>query len=217
MSHFASPSAFRDSESGHVQFTPKSVTEETPFANTLKYFKQFKGKENTPSKSRRNASLPEEIAELAKEAQQEGIDDEDEVWDKYREMDLVPMDPVMDDGIAGDLITGTPIRKAKAVTTEGIQPMNWGEVLRSEAETSGNELISTRFSLGDGIHNAAPLYQVDLPGHFGDTFRLRFRSGASTGDMASFLRERGEALEADQGDIDNVIEVRLHLTNALIL
>lgn len=87
----------------HLAFTPNATTPDNPSLNSLTYFKQCKGKENSPSKSRRNASLPEEIAELTKEAKEE------EDLDKYRDMDLAPMEPVMESNNAGDLITfGTP-------------------------------------------------------------------------------------------------------------
>lgn len=93
----------------HIQFALQSTVHDTPFTKTLNYFKQFKGKENSPSKSRRNASLPEEIAELAKEAQEEEEGSED--LEMYREMDLAPMDPVVETSSAGDLIMlGTPTK-----------------------------------------------------------------------------------------------------------
>jgi hypothetical protein len=100
----------------HLAFTPSSTIPATPFTKTLNYFKQVKGKENSPSKSRRNASLPEEIAELAREA------NEEEDLEMYPEMDLAPMEqpvmeqpvmekPVMESKTAGDLITlGTPVK-----------------------------------------------------------------------------------------------------------
>jgi hypothetical protein len=62
----------------HLAFTPNATIPDTPFTHNLNYFKQHKGKENSLSKSRRNASLPEEIAELAKEAKEE------EDLEKYR-------------------------------------------------------------------------------------------------------------------------------------
>ncbi|KAH4076315.1 hypothetical protein HBI75_121760 [Parastagonospora nodorum] len=83
----------------HLAFTPTSTIPTTSFAKTLKDFKKYSGKENSPSKSRRNASLPEEIAELAKEA------NEEEDLEKYREIDLAPMKPIMESKNAGDLIT----------------------------------------------------------------------------------------------------------------
>jgi hypothetical protein len=75
----------------------------------LKHFKSLnpepKNKENSPSKPRRKASLPEEIAELKKST----ASDEDDDLDKYREADLAPLDPVMEaGGNAGDLIIASP-------------------------------------------------------------------------------------------------------------
>jgi hypothetical protein len=88
----------------HLDFTTNSTIHDTPFTRTLNYFKQQKGKENSPSKARRKAALPEEIAELVRNA-------EDEDLDKYRDVDLAPMEPVMECDTAGDLITfGTPAK-----------------------------------------------------------------------------------------------------------
>ncbi|KAF1830640.1 hypothetical protein BDW02DRAFT_92188 [Decorospora gaudefroyi] len=96
-------------------FTPNDITQETPFAKTLTYFKQYKGKENSPCKRRRNACAPAEIAELAREAaveEEEAKEDAElENLEQYRDMDLAPMEPVMESVSAGDLITcGTPAK-----------------------------------------------------------------------------------------------------------
>jgi hypothetical protein len=96
----------------HLDFTSNSKILDTPFIKTLHYFKQHKGKENSPSKSRRKAALPEEIAELVRESEEEDLD-------KYRDIDLAPMEPVMESDTAGDLITfGTPM-KARISTSGG--------------------------------------------------------------------------------------------------
>jgi hypothetical protein len=92
----------------HLEFTSNASIEESPFNNTLRYFKQYKGKENSPSKSRRNASLPEEIAELAREA-----NEEEEDLDKYRSVDLAPMEPVGESEGVEDLISfESPVKRA---------------------------------------------------------------------------------------------------------
>jgi hypothetical protein len=80
-------------------------------------FKQYRGKENSPSKSRRNASLPDEIAELlARDAEEE-----EEDLEKYREVDLAPMDPVMESATAGDLIISTTPYKFRVPTLLGLE------------------------------------------------------------------------------------------------
>jgi hypothetical protein len=99
----------------HLEFTRYATIPDTSFTKTFGYSKQYKGKENSPTKNRRNASLPEEIAELAREAKEE------EDLDAYREMDLAPMEPVMESHTAGDLITfGTP--KKSNISTAAIGP-----------------------------------------------------------------------------------------------
>ncbi|KAF2831809.1 hypothetical protein CC86DRAFT_463601 [Ophiobolus disseminans] len=82
----------------HLEFTPNASIPDTPFAKTLSYFKQYKGKENSPSKSRRNASLPEEIAELAREA-----NEEEEDLEKYRDIDLAPMELVEGEDVVDEV------------------------------------------------------------------------------------------------------------------
>ncbi|KAF2636661.1 hypothetical protein P280DRAFT_510318 [Massarina eburnea CBS 473.64] len=151
-----------DRKNRHIHFASPAGVKDSPFKKTLDYFKQYKGdgkgggKENSPSKNRRNTSLPQEIAEMVREAGL-GVDgdgsgdmcthaivsrgfchecgtdvvvaNEDEVeedveveveddadtddLDQYRDLDLAPMDPVIEDGLAGDLImlaTPTPSR-----------------------------------------------------------------------------------------------------------
>jgi hypothetical protein len=99
------PSVISTPGGTHLESTPNVSELDTPFSKCLHYFKHHKGKENWPSKSRRNASLPEELAELAREAKEE------EDLEKYRELDLAPMDPVMASDAAGDLIMfSTPVK-----------------------------------------------------------------------------------------------------------
>lgn len=103
------PAVIQTPSGKHLDFTSSAAVNDTPFSKTLNYFKQHKGKENSPSKSRRNASLPEEIAQVAKEAKE--ADEEEEDLEKYREMDLAPMEPVTEDESSGDLITlGSPVK-----------------------------------------------------------------------------------------------------------
>jgi hypothetical protein len=213
----------RDFSNARVQFATNAPVQDTPFAKTLKYFKQFKDKENTPSKSRRNASLPEEIAELAKDAQQEGIEDNKEMWDEYRKIDLAPMDPIMGDQIAGDLIMGTPVRKTVSVVAENPKSFDRSRVITIRPKARGlpgddknNDQTSASLSLNakviEGYDNeTGPAYIVDIPGHFNDAFQLRFRTRASVELIASFLRERGDALDASEADIDSLVEVRLEI------
>jgi hypothetical protein len=100
----------------HIDFAPNAHIADTSFVNTLKCFKDHsKGRENSPSKSRRNASLPAEIAAVVREAEkEEELDkgcEEDEDLELYREIDLAPMVPVMESHATGDLITlSTPAR-----------------------------------------------------------------------------------------------------------
>lgn len=99
----------------HLDFAPSATLSSTPFTQTLNYFKQYKDKETSPSKRRRKASSPEEIAELAREARVEEQEAKEEEGlkelEKFREIDLAPIEPVMEGGVAGDLVlSGTPVR-----------------------------------------------------------------------------------------------------------
>jgi hypothetical protein len=99
----------RPASSRRVSFAAEPTVIGSPFTNTVKHFKSLKTdedtrqKENTPYRPRRNAALPEEIAEYKKNA---GSEDED--LDKYRDADLAPLDPVMEADNAGDLILASP-------------------------------------------------------------------------------------------------------------
>ncbi|KAH7345894.1 hypothetical protein BKA66DRAFT_447997 [Pyrenochaeta sp. MPI-SDFR-AT-0127] len=95
----------------HLDFTTTSTFHRTPLTKPRKHFMQCGSKENSPSKRRRNASSPEEIAELAKEAREDEDQEAQDNLEQYREMDLAPLEPVMANDVAGDLITfGTPAR-----------------------------------------------------------------------------------------------------------
>lgn len=72
-------------------------------------------KTGSPSKRRRKTSSPDEIAELARAAAIEDTEAEElaalEELEKYREMDLAPLEPIMENKTAGDLIFhGTPVK-----------------------------------------------------------------------------------------------------------
>jgi hypothetical protein len=119
----STPGDVTTSSQKRVAFDPNPAIE-TPFTNTLKYFKSYQDKERdklsekenspfkSPNKSRRNASLPEEIAALTKRASGDdadirGVEDsEQEDLGQFRDEDLAPLDPVSDFEVrdAGDLI-----------------------------------------------------------------------------------------------------------------
>jgi hypothetical protein len=140
----------------HLAFPPNATIPDTPFTHSLNYFKQHKGKENSPSKSRRNASLPEEIAELAKEAKEE------EDLEKYRKLDLAPMEPVMESKNVGDLITfGTPARSNISPSLAG--PTSFTRSSRQETDVhepssimeTSKPMVSTVVNELPSLNNAA--------------------------------------------------------------
>lgn len=176
--------ASRTTREAHVKFAPTSHVEDPHFTKTLKYFNQFKEKENTPSKSRRNASLPEEIAELAVAAQQEGIEEEKELWEKYREMDFAPDESLREKEMVSDSLTEGMLSTPPRRISKCDQMLESLPVLDPE----------------QGV-----VYQVNIPGHYEDSFQLRFRSEAPVEDVAAYLRGRGEDLEARTEDIDHIV------------
>jgi len=126
----------------HLEFTPNAAIPDTPFAKTLSYFKEHKGRDNSPSKSRRNASLPEEIAELAREANEE----EEEDLDKYRDIDLAPMEPETESKDVENLITLDSPVKTQALhdrSSLGYKSFGYntlGEVKRQQFMTPSRRL-----------------------------------------------------------------------------
>jgi hypothetical protein len=82
--------------------------------NALGYF-DSPGEDSSSQKGRRNSSSPEEIAELARgiRVEEEEAAEQKELaeLDRFRDMDLKPIETVMEGGTAGDLIMcGTPVK-----------------------------------------------------------------------------------------------------------
>ncbi|KAI4631451.1 uncharacterized protein J4E87_002155 [Alternaria ethzedia] len=99
----------------HIDFAPPATTPDTPSANTPGYFDSHQVKDRTPHKSRRSASSPTEIVDLAREArvEEEEAAEQRELMNlnRFRDMDLAPIETVMEGGPAGDLIMcATPVR-----------------------------------------------------------------------------------------------------------
>ncbi|KAI4609803.1 hypothetical protein J4E80_008449 [Alternaria sp. BMP 0032] len=99
----------------HIDFAPSATSPDTPLTNTPSYFDTRQVKYNTPHKSRRSASSPTEIVDLAREArveEEEAAEQRELVnLDRFRDMDLAPIETVMEGGPAGDLIMcATPVR-----------------------------------------------------------------------------------------------------------
>ncbi|KAI4641016.1 uncharacterized protein J4E78_010492 [Alternaria triticimaculans] len=99
----------------HIDFAPSDTTPDTPLTNTPSYFDSRQFKDNTPHKCRRSASSPTEIIDLAREArveEEEAAEQRELInLDQFRDMDLAPIETVMEGGPAGDLIMcGTPAK-----------------------------------------------------------------------------------------------------------
>lgn len=210
----SSPFASRKSDGPNVH----SFTE----GKKLKYLKASQNGENTPIKARRNASLPEELADLAEDAQQENIEDESEIWAEYRKVDLAPMEEVMQDGLAGDLIMlGSLTGRGTSGDAED-NALYWTFEAREGGDLSGeatgnlsdrteeNPLASyLTEDIKDEPEKEDTVYELDIPGHFLDFFKIRVRTKGCPEDVVSFIQKRGEELEASQEDVDKCIQVIL--------
>jgi hypothetical protein len=83
--------------------------------NTLSYFDAQEGEGVSPSEHRGNASSLQEIAKLAREirVEEEEAAERRELVElgRFRDMDLAPIETVMEGGPAGDLIMcGIPLK-----------------------------------------------------------------------------------------------------------
>lgn len=90
----------------HIQFVTKQSIIETPFTKTLRYFKQYKGTENSPSKRRRNTALPHEVAmgaEIANDSEGPISAKDVEMIDEFPRSKSAPTKDHQD-GVVGDVI-----------------------------------------------------------------------------------------------------------------
>jgi len=193
----------------HIKLGSNASVPDTPFTSTLEYFKHLKGKENSHSKSRRNISLPKEIAEMAKERQQDDeFEDGKEDLDQYRDVDLAPLDPVMEDGIAGDLIMlGTPAKPA--VNSK----MKTNTLISTIASVYGSDESEVPKQVVEGpwidLHNEAEVvqYELEIPGRYGDLYHATVRTNAPIYDIAQFIRQSGKQLDAPKKSIEAAVQV----------
>ncbi|KAF2874786.1 hypothetical protein BDV95DRAFT_298782 [Massariosphaeria phaeospora] len=185
-------------------------------------------KENaSPSKSRRNASLPEEIAALAKDAMT-CTEAEQQAMEQFRELDLAPLDAVMEHGVAGDLVlcnNGTPTKgkgkvevmelelvgsgAAKTGQEEDVGGGNGGAMDGPADENTADEAtIKAETEVKDNEQSAAIEYELDIPGHYRDTFKMSIKTHASPATIALYIRERARELDASDEAIEMAVEVR---------
>ncbi|KAH7124129.1 hypothetical protein B0J11DRAFT_615619 [Dendryphion nanum] len=177
---------------------------------------------------RRKTSLPNEITDVARAAEKA---DEDEVeeseearelskLDKFRDYDIGPLDTVIETDIAGDLIIlessvvqhaslspsfpSVPDTKDqeeqheqkefRAVQTAA-DPTTWPTLTESSTKDSANAKANAK----------ALVYDLHIPGHYGEACKLRISTNASEDTIAQYIRKRGEELEAEEDDIDKSV------------
>ncbi|KAI2479118.1 hypothetical protein Ptr902_09329 [Pyrenophora tritici-repentis] len=109
------------------EYFPVSTNLDSPSSPVITY---YKGLENSHPKRRRNASSPEELAQIAREARvdEEEAEEKKELQelDQYRDFDLAPIEPVMESHAAGDLIMSATPAKARAAE-------DWNECISPSA------------------------------------------------------------------------------------
>jgi hypothetical protein len=195
----------------HIEFADGSTVFEAPFLKTLNYFKSHTGKENSPNKlspnkARRNASLPEEIAELAREARVGEFDEMGVMMEKgeedlrnYRFEDLAPIDPVLRSEIAGDLDVASRSPIAHLNEQKIVWPGRSAEQLM--VQDSSDAEIRT--------------YKLEIPGHYGDVFSMEVETNGSWTQIAELIRQRGKELDASVEDIDMSVRVSCCIINGI--
>jgi hypothetical protein len=181
-----------------------AVVIDAPFDKAVGHLKKYKDEEKTPTKAPRNASLPEEIAQLVEQAGEEDHDIE-----QHRDLDLAPSEPVMQHAVAGDIIMpATPASSSRdslfsqnntysAIPVEELSP----RISRTPASFHSSDCGMG--SLNGGHH------EVEVPGHFHDTFPviIHVEPNSDAVQVAEWVRPRAEELDARIEAINDVVEV----------
>lgn len=99
----------------HIDFATCDSIPGSPVDHTLSCVKAQESDEISPLEHQGHASPQRKLTELAREARVEKEEVAEQralaELDKFRDMDLAPIETVMDGGPAGDLITyGTPVK-----------------------------------------------------------------------------------------------------------
>ncbi|KAB2106786.1 hypothetical protein AG0111_0g5544 [Alternaria gaisen] len=99
----------------HIDFATCDSIPDSSVDHTLSCVKAQESDQISPSEHQGHASPQRTLTELAREARVEKEEEEEQralaELDQFRDMDLAPIETVMDGGPAGDLITyGTPVK-----------------------------------------------------------------------------------------------------------
>lgn len=232
----------RPDASRRVSFADEPTVIDDPFHSTLQYFKGFKGtgvddsprgrtkgKENSPYKPRRKASLPEEIAELKREASASSDEDLSDL-EKYREYDLAPLDPVMEADSAGDLIAGDLIMAKSSPSVNKQQNFVKGDIGDMEDDAKGSKGHAAKQSLNamseatkPEQHKTPPttpaktaMYELSIPGS-DNKYNLKIETNASPDKIAEHMRETATQLEAKEEDIEEAVNSFLEEPESFIV
>jgi hypothetical protein len=148
--NFSSPACavVRTPNGKHIDFATCDSIPDSPVDHTLSYVKAQESDEISPSEHQGHASPQRKLTELAREARVEKEEVAEQralaELDKFRDMDLAPIETVMDGGPAGDLITyGTPVKAKdeelflrRAPDRSGSELEGWNHIKRWQSSIS---------------------------------------------------------------------------------
>ncbi|KAI5377342.1 hypothetical protein CC77DRAFT_1098575 [Alternaria alternata] len=148
--NFSSPACavVRTPNGKHVDFATCDSIPDSPVDHTRSCVKAQESDEISPSEHQGHASPQRKLTELAREARVEKEEVAEQralaELDKFRDMDLAPIETVMDGGSAGDLITyGTPVKAKdeelflrRAPDGSGSELEGWNHIKRWQSSIS---------------------------------------------------------------------------------
>jgi hypothetical protein len=188
-----------------------------PNPSTATCFRSHRGKENSPSKkspnkARRNASLPEEIAEWAREAYVSELDEDEKekVMEKggaegekdpgkHRVEDPAHLDSIVEHEGTEDVHAASTSTSLSTHSNKDEQKIIWPPRSPEPVLLSSTSEAEIR------------TYKLDIPGHYDSTFPLELKTNASPSRIAELTRQQGDELDASAEDVDKAARVRLPL------
>jgi hypothetical protein len=184
----------------HIEFTNGS----SPFA--VNCFRSHRGKENSPSKkspnkARRNDSLPEEIAEWAREAHvgEVGEDEKEKAMEKGGEEadeDLASLDPIVEHEGKEDVPT------VCTSTPPSAHPNKDQQKIISPPPSPEQSLLSRTSDV------ELLTYKLDILYHKDSALSLELETNASPSQTSDLTPQEGDELDGSAEDVDKAARVR---------
>ena len=130
---------------------------------------------------------------------------EDEL-DKGCEADPKRLDVVLEDATAGGpIMASSPTLKAKVAEID--EDTSDEEYFGSQGREDNIHHMGIKSLLAITPTTAAKLvtYELNIPGHYDESFKTRIQANASTDVIADFIRQRGEELDALDANINEAV------------